>query len=820
VQTLLNEASPATAWHWGDYLLLPAQRRLLRNGEPVEIEDRAFDLIVLLLQHRERALDRQEVISAIWGPRPVSDATLRQLVYKARRAIGDDGEHQNAICTLYGRSVQWVAPVEMVFETGAQPGAEPERKVPDSGPAVPAEAPVEKPRRKWRLPIAAISLLLVLAAGGGYAWWHTRARAATAASVPRLAIEPIENATGDSSLDWIRNGLPGLLGSLLEQEGEDLGVVDYAQVARAWKFNPTHGRTREQQLRFATGADVLVSGRLRKLTDKLYELVLRIQPADGDAIEVRVDGERPGVLAAIAVSRIRRGLGLAHQSQVSGKLPGDPFLAEAFARGVDLSAQGKYVDAQSYFAICVKGAPAYLPARLQLGDAQMSANDLKAGEQTLTETVSLAEKQNDPRDASRALFDLGLLEMNRGQADPALRHMQQSVLYARRSGDVEFEIGAHLVAAVAANQLNKPDLADRELGSGKQLLAQHPNFRKAQGVMYDVESIIAAAKGDHPAMMTAVRASLELNQSLGNERNTVSSMNNLATGLDFSGRPMDSLAVAAPAYSRATQHRYRELEFQSAETLDDDLWKTGLEEQAIAAGNALLDLARQENSKPWQALVLHHLAHARLAQSDGAGALAVVRKADALIAPEASGADLYLDGRMLEARAAFSAEPSALAGIRDRFDAYIASHNNADSRNWIESGLRRQMLVQALAHAAAGQPAMALSALRKVASRKLPEGLDDSEFREVALMIAIATGDKATADVALSGLDVAGTQDGVLLMLCRQWALKQRDVAAANRADTRLAELSKTGREALAGAGLDPDHPDRWFPATTAAGAN
>lgn len=123
----VDDAVPAAAWAWGDYRLFPAERRLTRGGRPVEVEDRVLDLLVLLLKHRDHALDRQAVIAAIWGKRPVSDATLRQLVYKARRAIGDDGEHQSSICTLYGRSVQWVAPVEEVPRGEASAGSVPSR---------------------------------------------------------------------------------------------------------------------------------------------------------------------------------------------------------------------------------------------------------------------------------------------------------------------------------------------------------------------------------------------------------------------------------------------------------------------------------------------------------------------------------------------------------------------------------------------------------------------------------------------------------------------------------------------------------------------
>lgn len=625
--------------------------------------------------------------------------------------------------------------------------------------------------------------------------------------MPRLAIEPFSNATGEGDLDWVRNGLPGLLGSLLGEAG-GLDVVDSKQVAQAWQFKPTQGRNHEQQLRFATGADALVSGRLTKLADKVYELTLHVQPAQGDSADIRIDGERPGVLAADAVSRVRRRLGVAGRSAINSKLPSDPFLAEAFARGADLATQGKYADAQSYYALCVKGAPDYLPARFLLGNAQVMANDMQTGEKTLKDTLAMAQKRSDTRMAARVLFDLGLHEVNRGQASQGLRYLQQSVVYARHSGDAEFEIGAHFVAAAAAIKLNQPDVSARELDSGKRLLVQHPNFRKAQNLMYDVESIIAASTGDHAAMMSALRASLALNESLGNERPVVNSMNNLAAGLDVSGQPMDSVTVVLQAYRRAMQGQYRELEFQTADTLDDDLGKIGLEKQSLAASDGLLALARRENSKPWQVTVLHHVASAQLAQGNAADALASVRKAYSLIAPDDLNSDLYLDARMLEARAAFAAEPAALPQVSKQLDAYLAAHaDNAASRDSMRAGFRRQKLVHALAYAAAGQPSMASASLRDASARQFRDGLDDSELREVALTIAITNDDKDAADIALDDFDVASTQSGRVLALYAKWAERIDDAVAASRAKARLSALGKQGLGALVAAGLDPNHP-------------
>lgn len=183
------QSGGSQGWRWGEFLLRPAQRQLLRGGRPVAVEDRVFDLLVLLLQHRERPIDRQEVIAAIWGKRPVSDATLRQLVYKTRRAIGDDGEHQATIATLYGRSLQWVAPVEIL--SAAEDTPSPAFAAPSDSHATAAEVEVTDlpgsalvvPPRSRSLPIRAawlVAALVVLGGGIALVAWLARRPAGSA----------------------------------------------------------------------------------------------------------------------------------------------------------------------------------------------------------------------------------------------------------------------------------------------------------------------------------------------------------------------------------------------------------------------------------------------------------------------------------------------------------------------------------------------------------------------------------------------------------------------------------------------------------------
>src|SRR3954469_16995719 len=78
-------------YQFHEYRLDRSARELSRHGEPVTVPTRVFDCLVYLIENRERAIGRDELVAALWGRVDVSDAQLGQIVLRARRAVGDDG---------------------------------------------------------------------------------------------------------------------------------------------------------------------------------------------------------------------------------------------------------------------------------------------------------------------------------------------------------------------------------------------------------------------------------------------------------------------------------------------------------------------------------------------------------------------------------------------------------------------------------------------------------------------------------------------------------------------------------------------------------
>ena len=82
-----------------DYVLDPDRRELTRGSRAIAVGPQVFDLLLHLVQNRERVVSKDELLDAVWGGRIVSESTLTSHINAVRKAIGDSGEEQRLIRT-------------------------------------------------------------------------------------------------------------------------------------------------------------------------------------------------------------------------------------------------------------------------------------------------------------------------------------------------------------------------------------------------------------------------------------------------------------------------------------------------------------------------------------------------------------------------------------------------------------------------------------------------------------------------------------------------------------------------------------------------
>ena len=127
-------------YSFDDYALDTDRRELRRGDGPMPVEPKVFDLLVYLIEGRDRVLSRDDLIAGVWMGRLVSDSALTSCINAARVAIGDSGESQRLIKTFPRKGIRFVAKVR---EEGNPAGAALSVVVPASPGAVPV--PSDKP---------------------------------------------------------------------------------------------------------------------------------------------------------------------------------------------------------------------------------------------------------------------------------------------------------------------------------------------------------------------------------------------------------------------------------------------------------------------------------------------------------------------------------------------------------------------------------------------------------------------------------------------------------------------------------------------------
>jgi predicted ATPase/DNA-binding winged helix-turn-helix (wHTH) protein len=94
-------------YRFGSMEVRPAARQLLINGAPAALGARAFDLLMALIERRERVVNKAELFDAVWPGLVVEENNLQVQVNSLRKLLGP-----KAIATVPGRGYQFVAELD------------------------------------------------------------------------------------------------------------------------------------------------------------------------------------------------------------------------------------------------------------------------------------------------------------------------------------------------------------------------------------------------------------------------------------------------------------------------------------------------------------------------------------------------------------------------------------------------------------------------------------------------------------------------------------------------------------------------------------
>jgi predicted ATPase/DNA-binding winged helix-turn-helix (wHTH) protein len=99
---------------FGPFTLLPTERRLEKDGLPVSIGSRAFDILLILITHASEIVSKTTLLKHAWPNVIVDEGSLRFQVNALRKTLGEGGSSAEYVSTVQGQGYRFVASVSRV----------------------------------------------------------------------------------------------------------------------------------------------------------------------------------------------------------------------------------------------------------------------------------------------------------------------------------------------------------------------------------------------------------------------------------------------------------------------------------------------------------------------------------------------------------------------------------------------------------------------------------------------------------------------------------------------------------------------------------
>jgi Tol biopolymer transport system component/DNA-binding winged helix-turn-helix (wHTH) protein len=111
-----DDPSGQGAYAFGPFVVDPLKRRLWRERGLVPISSKTFDVLVVLLEHRDHSVSKDELLNLVWPDTAVNENNLARQISSLRRALGQRPDEHDFVVTIPGHGYRFVATVRQLAD--------------------------------------------------------------------------------------------------------------------------------------------------------------------------------------------------------------------------------------------------------------------------------------------------------------------------------------------------------------------------------------------------------------------------------------------------------------------------------------------------------------------------------------------------------------------------------------------------------------------------------------------------------------------------------------------------------------------------------
>jgi DNA-binding winged helix-turn-helix (wHTH) protein/tetratricopeptide (TPR) repeat protein len=372
-------------YEFGPFRLDLSKRILLHDNQPVPLQLKAFETLVVLIRNSERVVLKDDLMKAVWPDTFVEESNLAQNIFVLRKTLNGKVGNQRYIATIPGRGYRFTEKVRIVSEE--------ESLVVESHARSRVVIEESKPHRALAISVAGMLLLAALGVAVGYRshWWRPGGNSANA--LPALSITPrrsvavlgFQNLSARSDPAWLSTAFSEMLTTELAA-GDQLRMVSAEEIVKLkMSLSPLSGGTLSKatlgRIHQILGADIVVLGSYSELGKKSQGLIrLDMQLQDTLAGETVATISETGTEADLFELVSRAGAHLREKvaipaisgdqmAGVQASLPSSAEAARFYAQGLENLREFNALAARKFLEQASRAEPGYALAHSALAEA-------------------------------------------------------------------------------------------------------------------------------------------------------------------------------------------------------------------------------------------------------------------------------------------------------------------------------------------------------------------------------------------------------------------------------------------------------------------
>jgi eukaryotic-like serine/threonine-protein kinase len=371
-------------YEFGPFRLDAGKRLLLRDNQPVSLQLKAFETLLVLVRQSGQVVLKDDLMKSVWPDTFVEESNLAQNIFVLRKTLGDRAEQHRYIATVPGRGYRFVAKVGLVNQEDCL--------IVQSHELSKVVIERSRPRRTRAISVLAVALFIALGMAFFFRYHDLRTQRQPAAAAP-LAIGPrrsvavlgFQNLSGRNDPAWLSTAFSEMLTTELGA-GNQLRTVSSEEIAQ-WKSSSlnlgggTLSRNTLAQIRQTLGADVVVLGSYSDLgKDSRGQIRLDIQLQDTASGETFAAISETGSeselfqLVSRAGARLREKMAVPEISEVQlaavqASRPSNTEAARLYALGLEKLQHFDALAARDYLDQAIRADSTYAMAHSTLAEA-------------------------------------------------------------------------------------------------------------------------------------------------------------------------------------------------------------------------------------------------------------------------------------------------------------------------------------------------------------------------------------------------------------------------------------------------------------------